>query len=133
MNLNFRKIFKKPIVISSIADLMLPFTIELRKIVLVVPTIILLYLVKNYVLFWFPLIQTSTITVLYYVVSLWAITTYVTNEHSTFDNKNVFVWCYDYLKYFLTIRLNRIVYTEDQPQNHLSKTIRFSTCKLKLK
>lgn len=129
--INYRTIFKKPIIINSVADIILPFSIELRRALLMIPTAVLLVVLDKALLqFIFPLIHHTTVTFLYYGVGIYFISGWLSDEYDLFDNKNLLFFLINYLKYVIHIQAGKRVVTNNAIVQELSNSIRFSKAKL---
>ncbi|MGM0241255.1 TcpE family conjugal transfer membrane protein [Enterococcus sp. AZ103] len=129
--LNYRTIFKKPIIINSIADFILPFSIELKRALLAVPALLLLWVLNRFVLnYVFPLIHNMTISFIYYGVGVYYLSGWFADEYTVFDNKNLMMFLKNYIKYFTKIKVGNRVLTDNQIITNLEPNIRFSKAKI---
>lgn len=129
--INYRTIFKKPIIINSIADFILPFSIELKRALLVIPTALFLYFIHRYCLqILLPFMANMTLTFIYYGVGCYFISGWLSDEYTIFDNKNLLFFLKSYFTYFITLRVGKRVLTNNEVVKNLSPSIKFSKAKL---
>lgn len=128
--LNYRSIFNKPIIINSIAEFILPFSLELKRCVMMIPSVAFLYGIGKFFQLVTPFQLNSSITMIYYVVGTYFISDFLSEEYDFLDNKNLLYFIYNYLKYFFKIRVGKRTLTNNEIMKDLYSEIRFSSVKL---
>lgn len=128
---NYRNIFKKPIVIPSLDFWQFNTPLELRRVTVGAAVVVVLWLIRWLLLArLFPVFFShQLVMMLYFIVPTYYLSGVLSEEHPFFDEKNIFFFLRDYLRYFWAIRLQRVRYCQDQ-KVVLDKRIRFKKKKL---
>lgn len=127
---NYRAIFKKSVIINSISDFVLPFSIELKRAVACIPAIMILYVLKRYVLGFIPIFQNQTVNLVYFAGGVYYLSLLFSDEYEFMDTKNIYRFIYDYLKYFFTFRASKKIVTNNEIVQNLDDRIKFTSCKI---
>lgn len=127
---NYRAIFKKSVIINSISDFVLPFSIELKRAVACVPSILILFVLKKYLLNFIPIFQNQTVNLVYFAAGVYYLSLLFSDEYEFMDTKNIYKFIFDYFKYFFTFRASKKIVTDNEIVQNLDSKIKFTSCKL---
>lgn len=127
---NYREIFKKSVIINSISDYTLPFSVELKRVVACVPSLIILYSLKKYALDYIPIFQNQTVSVIYFAGGMYYLSLFFSEEYEFMDTKNIYKFIYDFGKYFFTFRASGKIVTNNEIVVNLDEKIKFTACKI---
>jgi hypothetical protein len=128
--LNYRSIFNKPIIINSIAEFILPFSLELKRCVMMIPSAGFLYGIYKFFQLVTPFQFNSSFVMIYFFAGTYLISDFLSEEYDFLDNKNLLYFIYNYLKYFFKIQVGKRTLTNNEIMKDLYPEIRFSSAKL---
>lgn len=124
---NYRRIFKKPIVIYSIGNWRLPFGIQLKRTMIAVVLLAFLWLVKLVLLQFvtFGLLEIQFVKLMYYIVPAWFGSGFLSEERPIFNGKNVFDFTKDYLNYWWNVKRTNKLFNDEEEVSYSAKEIQF--------
>lgn len=124
---NYRRIFKKPIVIYSIGNWRLPFGIQLKRTFIAVVLLAVLWVLKLVLLqhITFGLLDFQFIKMVYYIVPAWFGSGLLSEERPIFNGKNVFDFTKDYISYWWSVKRTNKLFNDEREVRYSGKEIQF--------
>lgn len=123
---NYRRIFKKPVVLYSIGEFRLPFGLPLKKtligfVALAVAFLLKLLIFSHMMPFIFAI---KPLHALYYIIIVLVSANFFANDYAWADSKTVYRFLIDYFKYLLEIKLPKKIFYKDKMANEIQEKVR---------
>lgn len=130
--INYRKIFKKPIVIFSIGNFSLPIGIEIRRIFIAVVIGGLLALLQFTLLnvLFGTFLMTPIVLMIYYLIPMFFLSGLLAEEHEIFNGKTAYQFLKGYSGYFFKEKRPKKRYASDRETIYLHGTTTFEETRL---
>lgn len=131
---NYRRIFKKPIVIYTVGNWRLPFGIQLKRSLIAVVLLAVLWFLKLVLLQYitFGLLDFQFIKLVYYIGPAWFGSGLLSEERPIFNGKNVFDFTKDYINYWWNIKRTNKLFNDEREVSYGGKEIQFDENELLL-
>ncbi|MEJ1304000.1 TcpE family conjugal transfer membrane protein [Lactiplantibacillus plantarum] len=130
---NYRKIFKKPIVIYRLNDqIKLPVGVEIRRVAIAIVIGLLLWLLKIVLLDYitFGIINKQFILLIYFLVPMWFGSGFLSEERAAFNGKNVFAFTKDLIVFWWTVKRPHKRFNDERSIPYQEEKVSFNESKL---
>lgn len=130
--INYRKIFKKPIVIFSIGKLKLPIGLEIRRLftailICLVLFVLQLLLLNTLIPFLF---NAPLIVMVYYILPAYFLSGFLCDEQAIFNGKTAYQFLKGYLPYAILIKAKNAKFSSEEEGRYLQGKAEFQDTRL---